>query len=133
MVALSPMTTDTPRTMHATLNDHDAAALYHVYCDSVGGKAYDGTPLPDWDAFSSDPTKEKQSQAWRDVAHFAFYASEREKVERLKEQLKRAVEIAEEALKGACGEWGCIGDSDEEDKLLGELNQLKATLNPTDK
>ena len=54
-------------------------------------------------------------------------------VERLREQLERAVEIAEEALKGACGEWGCIGKSDEEDKLLAELDQLKATLNTTDK
>ena len=54
-------------------------------------------------------------------------------VERLKEQLKRAVEIAEKALKGACGEWGCIGKSDEEDKLLAELDQLKATLNQDNK
>ena len=50
-------------------------------------------------------------------------------VERLRASLRRAIEIAEKALKGACGEWGCIGKSDEEDKLLAELDQLKATLN----
>jgi hypothetical protein len=41
-----------------------AGALYAAYCMAVGGRAYNGDPLPNWDAFRSDPEKKKQSDAW---------------------------------------------------------------------
>ena len=34
----------------------------------MGGKAYDGRPLPCGTEFMSDPTKQKQADAWRAVA-----------------------------------------------------------------
>ena len=45
-----------------------AGQLYTCYCQSVGGKAFNGDPLPTWDEFSADPAKAKQRQAWVDVA-----------------------------------------------------------------
>ena len=44
-------------------------------------------------------------------------------VERLKEQLNRAVEIADELFKGSCGEWGCLDKRDNQYKK--ELAELK--------
>ena len=41
-----------------------AKQLYTTYCEAVGGKAFNGDPLPDWETFSSDETKKKQSNAW---------------------------------------------------------------------
>jgi len=49
-----------------------AGILYETYCASVGGKAFNGDPLPDWDTFRVDPTKKKQSDAWVDVARQAL-------------------------------------------------------------
>lgn len=47
---------------------------------------------------------------------------------------RRAIQIAEEALEGACGGYQCIGGrTDEADELRAELDALKATLNSTDK
>jgi hypothetical protein len=48
-----------------------AKKLYARYCREVGGKAFNGDPLPDWDAFSKDPAKQKQADAWRSVADLA--------------------------------------------------------------
>jgi hypothetical protein len=45
-----------------------AEILYTEYCAKVGGKAFNGDPLPDWAAFSSDPNKQKQSFGWLAVA-----------------------------------------------------------------
>ena len=45
-----------------------AEELYEIYCASVGGKAFNGDPLPKWDDFRNDPKKQKQSDAWIDVA-----------------------------------------------------------------
>jgi hypothetical protein len=45
-----------------------AKVLYEAYCANVGGKAFDGKPLPDWDAFRADPAKKVQSDAWVAVA-----------------------------------------------------------------
>lgn len=45
-----------------------ALLLYDVYCEAVGGLAYDGKPLPSWAEFSMDPQKAKQANAWRAVA-----------------------------------------------------------------
>jgi hypothetical protein len=49
-----------------------AEHLYTVYCQSVGGKAFNGDPLPSWGEFVTDPTKEKQSKAWLDTADAAI-------------------------------------------------------------
>jgi hypothetical protein len=38
---------------------------YESYCNSVGGKAFNGDPLPSWKEFAADPAKFKQAQAWR--------------------------------------------------------------------
>lgn len=49
-----------------------ADILYTTYCDSVGGKAYNGDPLPSWRKFSTDPKKEKQTRGWLDAAQKAI-------------------------------------------------------------
>jgi hypothetical protein len=48
------------------MESKDALAdfLYTAYCDAVGGKAFNGDPLPDWETFSKDPAKQKQVNAW---------------------------------------------------------------------
>ena len=38
---------------------------YTSYCSAVGGVAVNGVPLPNWDEFSNDVNKLKQSNAWR--------------------------------------------------------------------
>lgn len=49
-----------------------AGLLYEHYCESVGGVAFNGDPLPNWDVFSIDPSKEKQANGWRSVADKAM-------------------------------------------------------------
>lgn len=44
-------------------NDH-AKLLYETYCSAVGGVAFNGDPLPNWEEFSADPAKEKQVVGW---------------------------------------------------------------------
>ncbi len=41
------------------------ALVYETYCEGVGGIAYNGDKLPDWETFAKDPAKEKQANAWR--------------------------------------------------------------------
>jgi len=48
-----------------------AGKLYEAYCQAVGGKAFNGDPLPEWEEFRADPSKTKQSNAWVIVAHEA--------------------------------------------------------------
>jgi hypothetical protein len=50
-----------------------AATLYTTYCMAVGGKAFNGHPLPDWERFAADPAKATQSAAWVRVAEVAQY------------------------------------------------------------
>lgn len=45
-----------------------AEAAYNRYCESVGGVAFNGDPLPLWKEFSADEKKIKQAHAWRDAA-----------------------------------------------------------------
>ena len=52
--------------------DSMASELYAIYCRAVGGVAFNGDPLPDWDAFAADKTKAKQVNAWRAVAQHAL-------------------------------------------------------------
>jgi len=49
-----------------------AGTLYDAYCTKVGGKAFNGDPLPNWQEFRADPTKRKQSDAWITVAETAI-------------------------------------------------------------
>jgi hypothetical protein len=39
--------------------------VYESYCNSVGGKAFNGDPLPSWKELAADPAKFKQAQFWR--------------------------------------------------------------------
>lgn len=48
--------------------DAHADLLYSVYCEAVGGVAFNGDPLPGWADFAADPNKQKQADAWRSVA-----------------------------------------------------------------
>jgi hypothetical protein len=49
-----------------------AGRLYERYCQAVGGKAYDGKPLPSWKEFRGDEVKRTQIDAWIEVAEAAF-------------------------------------------------------------
>jgi hypothetical protein len=49
-----------------------AASMYTAYCKSVGGKAFNGDPLPEWFEFRRDPNKKTQSNAWISAALVAF-------------------------------------------------------------
>ena len=48
--------------------DQKAIELYDIYTAAVGGKAWDGKPLPCGKDFLADPTKQKQADGWRAVA-----------------------------------------------------------------
>jgi hypothetical protein len=48
-----------------------AGNLYQTYCVNVGGKAFNGDQLPDWETFRADTTKRVQSDAWVKVAEAA--------------------------------------------------------------
>lgn len=45
-----------------------AHRMYDLYCKEVGGKAFNGDPLPSAKEFFADETKTKQSSAWLAVA-----------------------------------------------------------------
>jgi hypothetical protein len=49
-----------------------ASELYTTYCAAVGGVAFNGDPLPDWQTFATDPKKQKQVEAWRATARRAM-------------------------------------------------------------
>lgn len=49
-----------------------ADILYTTYCKAVGGKAFNGEPLPDWDTFVNDDNKETQAEGWLQVAAVAL-------------------------------------------------------------
>ncbi len=42
-----------------------AKKTYDLYCEAVGGKAFNGDLLPKSDEFFNDPSKQKQADAWR--------------------------------------------------------------------
>lgn len=56
--------------------EHDPVALaddlYTHYCELVGGKAFNGDPLPGWKEFSTDPKKKPQAKGWLGVARRAI-------------------------------------------------------------
>jgi hypothetical protein len=45
-----------------------AGELYEAYSAAVGGKAFNGDPLPGWAEFFADPKKSAQAAAWIAVA-----------------------------------------------------------------
>lgn len=45
-----------------------ARTMYERYCISVGGRAFNGDPLPGWVDFCADPKKVTQAEAWFAVA-----------------------------------------------------------------
>lgn len=49
-----------------------AKELYTQYCIDVGGKAFNGGPLPSWEVFSADENKSVQVAAWKRLAHNAY-------------------------------------------------------------
>lgn len=49
-----------------------AHTLYDHYCQAVGGKAFNGDPLPLSGEFFADESKEKQANAWRETARKAY-------------------------------------------------------------
>lgn len=53
-----------------------AGKLYDAYSKGVGGTAFNGVPLPTWDDFLTDPTKERQLQGWIAVAEEACRSAE---------------------------------------------------------
>lgn len=47
------------------LSDDALAKLaYETYCKAVGGKAFNGDPLPDWETMKKDEKKQLQVQGW---------------------------------------------------------------------
>ena len=54
--------------------DELAGKLYTTYCAAVGGKAFNGDPLPPWSEFRADEKKTKQSEAWIETARAAVAA-----------------------------------------------------------
>lgn len=48
---------------HSTMK-RVAMAMYDAYCEEVGGKAWDGRPLPTSKEFFNDETKQKQAMGW---------------------------------------------------------------------
>lgn len=49
-----------------------AEQLYESYCRAVGGVAFNGDALPEWDEFRADSSKQKQSDAWLATADCAI-------------------------------------------------------------
>jgi hypothetical protein len=50
--------------------------LYDTYVKAVGGTAFDGKPLPPGKELMADPTKQKQADAWREVAKLMYPGDE---------------------------------------------------------
>ena len=49
-----------------------AEAIYTAYCESVGGTAWNGEPLPTWNQFHNDESKERQVYGWLAAAQSAI-------------------------------------------------------------
>lgn len=50
-----------------------AHRMYDVYCRRVGGKAFNGLPLPSSKEFFKDDTKTEQAEAWIAAADEAIF------------------------------------------------------------
>lgn len=49
-----------------------AKQAYETYNKAVGGKAFNGDPLPSWDEFAADEKKQKQVGAWIAIGELVF-------------------------------------------------------------
>ena len=56
----------------ADLRTRVAYACYTAYCIAVGGVAFNGEPLPTWEAFLGDENKQKQVDGWYAAADAAI-------------------------------------------------------------
>lgn len=45
---------------------------YETYSEQVSGKSFNGDPLPSWEEFSKNPSKQKQVKAWRALVEALF-------------------------------------------------------------
>lgn len=54
------------KNMPSTLSKKEQLShkMYDDYCEAVGGKAFNGDPLPKSEEFFNDTNKTKQSAAW---------------------------------------------------------------------
>ena len=64
-----------------------ASILYENYCEQVGGKAFNGDPLPSWADFSADPDKQVQVSAWINTAQAAIDETSIRHIETVEERL----------------------------------------------
>lgn len=58
--------------MEEALNRRLAGELWKSYAAAVGGKAFNGDPLPTWNDLLADTNKEKIVSAWLAVADKAI-------------------------------------------------------------
>lgn len=65
-----PTTTDPTATLEWV-----AESMYDKYCLAVGGKAFNGDPLPQWPDFVADPLKQKQVLGWLEAARVSGFKS----------------------------------------------------------
>ena len=69
-----------------------AQTLYTAYCEAVGGRAYNGQPLPTAEEFWNDPAKTAQAKAWEAVAEKAMKDQQLETEEAREERLNELLE-----------------------------------------
>lgn len=95
--------TQTPPDRSEAINNKAAEIFYELYCEKVGGKAFNGDPLPDWEEFASDPNKITQADAWiavaslasTDTVNFSFYDLIEAAMEKAKDdKVKKLVSLA---------------------------------------
>lgn len=61
-----------PRALEGTKAVDYAKQAYETYNKAVGGVAFNGDPLPSWDEFAADESKQKQVGAWIAVGELFF-------------------------------------------------------------
>lgn len=55
-----------------SITEELAMVMYDEYCKEVGGKAYDGRPLPTSEEFFNDDSKIRQRRGWLKAASTAI-------------------------------------------------------------
>jgi hypothetical protein len=70
------------------MNQTEAIAemLYSTYSNAVGGKAFNGDTLPDWQTFRNDPSKVKQTTGWIACAEAVIIRDAQRRVEQIEQQ-----------------------------------------------
>lgn len=92
-----------------------AESMYTAYCAAVGGKAFNGGTLPDWQTFSADPTKQTQVAGWLAAANVAH---------EMRPQRKHRKLTPQEIAKGRSASYWEMSNEDQwaEDRRLGILD-----------